>query len=377
MELFDAALASGRPELAPIELDLRVLRSPAQTAPALLRSLVRAPRRRAAAATGSSWAARTAALAPADRQRAAGELVRTTVAAVLGLAGPAAVNDSGPFIQLGMDSLTGMELRRRLASDSGIAVPATAVFDHPTPGALAAFVVAELGKIAGEAAARPGRQAPTGAGAGQDDPIVIVGMACRYPGDTRSPEDLWRLVADGTDAILLLETTWESFEHAGIDPATLRGSRTGVFVGTMYDDYASRLSAVPVEYEGYLSTGSAGSVASGRLSYTFGLEGPAITVDTACSSSLVALHLAAQALRQGECTLAVAGGATVMATARPFVEFSRQRGLAPDGRVKSFAASADGTTWSEGVGVLLLERLSDARRNGHEVLAVIRGSAVN
>ncbi|MFB7812524.1 type I polyketide synthase, partial [Streptomyces virginiae] len=200
MELFDAALASGRPELAPIELDLRVLRSPAQTAPALLRSLVRAPRRRAATATGSSWAARTAALAPADRQRAASELVRTAVAAVLGLAGPAAVNDSGPFIQLGMDSLTGMELRRRLASDSGIAVPATAVFDHPTPGALAGFVVAELGKIAGEAAARPARQAPTGAGAGQDDPIVIVGMACRYPGDTRSPEDLWRLVADGTDA---------------------------------------------------------------------------------------------------------------------------------------------------------------------------------
>ncbi|MGE7388873.1 type I polyketide synthase, partial [Streptomyces sp. NPDC004126] len=376
--------------------------------------------------------ARLTALPAADREQAVLDLLRTDIAAVLRHDDARDIDLRETFHELGFDSWTAVELRDGLTRSTGLALPSSLLFDHPTPVALARNLTERaLGRTAGPAAATR----HTTAAAAADEPIAVVAMACRFPGGTDSPEALWEVLAAGRDVTgpfptdrgwdleglydpegrpgthyvraggfldgatlfdpaffgispreaaamdpqqrLLLETSWEALERAGLDPLALKGTDTGVFIGATFQDYGPRLHEGTESTEGYLMTGSTPSVASGRIAYTLGLEGPAVTVDTACSSSLVALHLAAQSLRQGECTLAVAGGVTVMPTPGLFVELTRQRALSADGRCKSFSADADGTGWAEGAGVLLLEKLSDAEANGHQVLAVIRGSATN
>ncbi|HEX5348662.1 MAG TPA: type I polyketide synthase [Pseudonocardiaceae bacterium] len=380
--------------------------------------------------TAASLRERLAGLSEPERASVLLAFIRAEVAAVAGEKTPL-INAEFPWRRLGIYREVATELRGRLAAAAGLRIPATVFFDYPTPAALMGYLRAEL--LGERIALAP--PAPEGTRPG-DDPVAIVGMACRFPGGVRSPEQLWQFVAAGGDAVsdfpegrgwdldalqhpdversgstyvrgggflpdadqfdpgffgispreataldpqqrLLLETSWEALEHAGIDPFSLNGTRTGVYVGIAYRDYGPHWHEPPKGYAGQLLTGALASVASGRISYTLGLEGPAITVDTACSSSLAALHLAVQALRAGECSLALTGGATVMATPGLLLEFSRKRGLAPDGRCKSFSADADGTGWGEGAGMLVVERLSDAHRNGHRVLSLVRGSALN
>ncbi|WP_433522813.1 type I polyketide synthase [Nocardia pseudovaccinii] len=429
LRLFDAATGRAAAHLAAIGFDPAQLRREARNGavPTVFRGFLPRTTDRTAAAS-SSLGTRLSRVPEGRRAEVVLDLVREHAAAVLGHGSADDISPDERFDALGFDSLGGVEFRNRLSKATGVQLPSTLVFDHPTAAAVATLLHAKIeGTASGPRTARVSRRVRV------DEPIAIVGMSCRFPGGVRTPEQLWDLVRSGTDATtefpndrgwdlerlidqdpdkpgtvysrgggflddagdfdagffgisprealamdpqqrLLLEASWEALEESGIDPNTLRGSDTGVFAGACASGYVDRVTG---DLEGFRLTGTTHSVVSGRVAYVFGLEGPAVTIDTACSSSLVAMHLACQALRQGETSLAVAGGVTVAATPYLSVDFARQRGLSPDGRCKAFSAAADGVAFAEGVGVLILERLSDAQRLGHDVLAVIRGSAVN
>ncbi len=466
LELFDTAMIVDEPFLAPARIDLTALRAHAVAVPPMFSDLASAPTRRqvddsvAAAKSKSALAHRLHGLPEAEQHAVLLGLVRLHIATVLGNITPEAIDPDKAFQDLGFDSLTAVEMRNRLKSATGLSLSPTLIFDYPTPNRLASYIRTELAGLPQEIKHTPAVRTTS------EDPIAIVGMACRYPGGVNSPDDMWDMLIQGRDVLsefpadrgwdlaglynpdpdaagacytrtggfvdgvgdfdpaffgvgpsealamdpqqrMLLELSWEALERAGIDPTGLRGSATGVFAGVMTQGYGM-FAAEPVEgfrLTGQLSSVASGrvayvlglegpavsvdtacssslvalhsSVASGRVAYVLGLEGPAVSVDTACSSSLVALHMAVGSLRSGECDLALAGGVTVNATPTVFVEFSRHRGLAPDGRCKPYAGRADGVGWSEGGGMLVLQRLSDARRLGHPVLAVVVGSAVN
>nr|WP_246357067.1 non-ribosomal peptide synthetase/type I polyketide synthase [Pyxidicoccus fallax] len=430
--LLGQALSRSEEQLAVVRLDLeatgRALTS-GSAVPPLWRALVRASAPQGTGSTKETWSARLAGLPPARRAEEVRAAVRAEVARVLSLD---TVPADRPMQELGLDSLMAVELRNALGRRVGASLPATLAFDYPTVDALTQWLLQDILVVKEAEAPRPVTAAPR---ASSDEPIAIIGMGCRFPGGVSDPESYWRLLDEGLDAItevprtrwdvdalydpnpdapgkmatrsggflsdidqfdpaffgispreatamdpqqrLLLETSWEALERAGLSPEKLMGSDTGVFVGHIYREYATLGGGGLEALDGYVGSGAAASVASGRISYVLGLKGPSLTVDTACSSSLVTVHLACQALRNGECSTALAGGVAVMLTPASFVEFSRLRGLAPDGRCKPFAASADGAGWSEGCGMIVLKRLSDAQRDGDPILAVIRGTAVN
>ncbi|WUG42436.1 SDR family NAD(P)-dependent oxidoreductase [Kitasatospora sp. NBC_00458] len=433
LALFDTACRTDDAVLVPVRLDPASIGARGTAVPPIMRALVRTSARRSArssAVEAGSLREQLSRLTGPERTRTLLQLVRGQAAAVLGHADTEAIVGAQPFKELGFDSLSAVEFRNRLTTATGLRLPVTLVFDHPTPNDLTQHLHDQL--LGESASAEPAAPVPRAAARAGDD-LAIVAMTCRYPGGITTPEDLWDLVvaekegisgfptdrgwatgepaaADGPSAPprqggfvhdaalfdagffgiaprealtmdpqqrLLLETSWEAFERAGIDPASLRGSRTGVFVGASAQGYAALFPRGSESMAGYGVTGTSTSVVTGRVSYTLGLEGPAVTVDTACSSSLVALHTAMQSLAGGECDLALAGGVAIMASPFLFDDFHRQGGMSSDGRCRAFSAGADGTGWAEGVGLLLVERLSDARRNGHPVLAVLRGSAIN